>query len=84
MNCFTHALPYLDDPPFMVGCCLPDWLGAVDRKCRLREKAAREFVADPDPLLAAVARGVIQHHQDDRWFHQTPAFAELTASFTTK
>ena len=84
MNCFTHALPYLDDPPLIVGCCLPDWLGAVDRKCRLREKAARGFAADPDPMLSAVARGVIQHHQDDRWFHQTPTFAELNLSFSVE
>ncbi len=32
--------------------------------------------------LAAVARGVVQHHHDDAWFHQTRAFAELSLEFT--
>jgi hypothetical protein len=32
--------------------------------------------------VAAVARGVLQHHHDDAWFHRTPAFAELSWSFT--
>ena len=82
MNCFTHSLPFLDRPEFMVGCCVPDWLGAVDRKCRVREKRAAEFVDDPDPFVAEVARGVVQHHQDDHWFHQTRAFTELNLEFS--
>jgi len=31
-----------------------------------------------------VARGVVQHHHDDRWFHQTRAFAELSLGFTVE
>ena len=84
MNCFTHALPYLDRPHFMVGCCVPDWLSAVDRKCRVRERSAKEFIGDPDPLLAAVAQGVVQHHEDDHWFHQTEAFATLNMQFSVE
>lgn len=81
MNCFTHALPFLDDAYFVVGSCLPDWLSAFDRKCRLREKAAREFVEHQDPIVAAVARGVVQHHQDDDWFHRGPAFNEMILNY---
>jgi hypothetical protein len=81
MNCFTHALPHLDDPYFAVGCCIPDWLSAADRKCRAREKRAREFVDHADPIVSATARGVVRHHQDDDWFHRTPVFNELILSF---
>ena len=84
MNCFTHALPFLDrdDPYFLVGTCIPDWLSATDRKCRAREKNAAAFIGDESAELASLARGIVQHHQDDHWFHQTPMFAELNMNFS--
>lgn len=30
MDLFAHALPFLNDPYFDVGCCIPDWLSACD------------------------------------------------------
>lgn len=84
MNCFTHALPFLDDPYFSVGCCLPDWLSAADRKCRAREKNALKWVDDSDPVVASIAKGVVQHHTDDAWFHQTPAFNDLILNFSVE
>lgn len=78
MNCFTHALPFLNDPYFAVGSCLPDWLGAVDRKVRVREKASEAFFQDGDDNVASLAKGIAQHHQDDHWFHQTHAFSMLS------
>ncbi len=84
MNSFAHALPYLHDAYFAVGCCLPDWLSACDRKCRVREKRARKFVDDPDPIVATTARGIVQHHRDDEWFHQTPTFNRLMLKFAVE
>ena len=84
MNCFTHALPYLDDAYFAVGCCLPDWLSACDRKCRAREKNALKFVDDPNSIVSTIARGVAQHHHDDSWFHKTPIFNKLILDFTVE
>lgn len=84
MNCFTHALPFLDQPYFAVGCCIPDWLTAADRKCRARERKALPFADHHDPIVAATASGVVQHHQDDHWFHQTPAFNELILNFAVE
>ncbi len=84
MNCFTHALPHLDDPYLAVGCCIPDWLSATDRKCRAREKHARKFVGNRNPIVAATARGVVQHHQDDDWFHRTRVFNELILNFAVE
>jgi len=69
MNCFTHALPYIDNAWLAAGCCIPDWLSAVDRKCRAREKKATPFLDHEDPIVAAVSQGIVNHHKDDYWFH---------------
>ncbi|MCC6494259.1 MAG: hypothetical protein IT424_14700 [Pirellulales bacterium] len=45
-------------------------------RCRSRQ-AAPFIVADAQPV-SAVARGVVRHHRDDDWFHQTAAFGELS------
>ena len=44
----------------------------------------RNLSTDADPVLAAVARGVVQHHVDDAWFHATPAFNELSLAFAVE
>jgi hypothetical protein len=40
MNYFAHARPFLDQPYFMAGTGVPDWLTVVDRRVRLRAKHA--------------------------------------------
>jgi len=83
MNYFAHALPFLDgDPYFLAGTAVPDWLAVVDRRVRLRLKHAVPLAADPDPCVAAVARGIAQHVRDDAAFHRTRAFAELSWELT--
>ena len=69
MNYFAHALPFLDQPYFVAGTAVPDWLSVIDRKMRVPSKAARTLVAHEDPRVAGVAAGIIRHHDDDRWFH---------------
>ncbi|MEM8884814.1 MAG: hypothetical protein AAGD14_12145 [Planctomycetota bacterium] len=75
MNYLAHGHRHLDDPWFVAGTALPDWLAASDRRSRLRP----ERIRDDGPL----ARGVQQHVEDDAWFHATEAFqrseVELTA-----
>jgi len=82
MNYFAHGRRYTHDPYFLAGTAAPDWLSIVDRKCRARERLAAPLVEDADPIVAAVARGVVQHHRDDAWFHQTRAFNELCLQLT--
>lgn len=82
MNYLAHGRRFLDDPYFLAGTAVPDWLSVIDRKVRARSKNAAKFVDHADPRIAAVARGVVQHHFDDGWFHQTRAFAELSLAFT--
>jgi hypothetical protein len=82
MNYFAHGRRFVDDPYFLAGTATPDWLNVVDRRMRVRAKAATPFVQDADAEMARLARGVVQHHFDDDWFHQTRAFAELSLGFS--
>lgn len=84
MNYFAHALPFLDDPYFVAGVATPDWLSLVDRKCRARSKLAAPFTSHEDPRRAALASGIVQHHHDDGWFHQSDAFGKLQFDFTRR
>ena len=82
MNYFAHALPFLDDPYFAAGTCVPDWLSVIDRRLRVREKHAEPFLRDGDPRVVAIAGGIGQHIRDDRRFHQSRAFAEVSLQLT--
>jgi hypothetical protein len=82
MNYLAHGRCFLHDPYLLIGTALPDMLSVVDRQVRVRAKGAALWVADADPWMAALARGIQQHHADDDWFHQTTAFNELNVAFT--
>lgn len=82
MNYLAHARQCTHDPYFLAGTAAPDWLSVIDRRMRLRSKTVVHFVDDADPQRAAFARGVMQHHADDDWFHQQRAFVELSLQFT--
>jgi hypothetical protein len=84
MNYLAHGYQYVDDPYFLAGTALPDWMSVLDRRNRARSQAAQAWVDSDDAQLAAFARGVIQHHEDDRWFHQTECFARLSTSFAVE
>jgi hypothetical protein len=81
MNYLAHGWRFTDEPYFLAGTAAPDWMSVIDRKVRLRSRTAAEYVADADPVLSAIARGIVQHHADDAWFHATPAFNELSLQF---
>jgi hypothetical protein len=76
MNFLTHALPYLDHPVLAVATGVPDWLNVVDRSIRARGRMASEFLNSDDDQLRMVARGIVHHIEDDRWFHGTEAFVQ--------
>lgn len=84
MNYLAHGWRFSDEPYVLAGTAAPDWLSVIDRKTRLRSRRAAEFVADADPIVAAIARGVVQHHIDDGWFHATPAFNEMSLQFAVE
>jgi hypothetical protein len=82
MNYFAHGRDHVDDPYFLAGTAVPDWLSVVDRKVRARSQRAAPLMEDSDPRVAAVARGIVRHHRDDAWFHETRAFGEICWRFT--
>lgn len=84
MNYFAHGRRFIDDPYFLAGTAVPDWLNVADRQVRVRGKHAAVYTSDPDPRMASLARGVAQHHHDDAWFHETTAFAELSWRLTAR
>lgn len=79
MNYFSHGREFLEDPLFLAGTAIPDWLSAIDRKVRVRSVHAAPFAADADPQVSAFARGILQHHRDDAWFHETAAFNSVSS-----
>lgn len=81
MNYFAHGRPFVGDPYCLAGTALPDWLRVVAGKVRVRRQPAERVAASSEPRVAAVARGIVQHHADDEWFHRTAAFAELSSCF---
>jgi hypothetical protein len=84
MNYLAHGWRFTADPYYLAGTAAPDWLSVINRKIRLRSRTASQFTADPDPILTSVARGIVQHHSDDAWFHATPAFNELSLTFAVQ
>ena len=84
MNYLSHAYKYLDDPYFVAGTSLPDWMSVIDRRNRARSQRAELVLDDADPRLTSLARGVMRHHHDDRWFHQTEQFAVLSTKFAVE
>jgi hypothetical protein len=84
MNYLAHSLACLDDPYQLAGAAVPDWLGLTQPRLRCRSRQAAPFVNALNPGFAAVARGVLRHHADDDWFHQTDAFCNLSLEFARR
>lgn len=84
MNYLAHGWRFTANPYFLAGTAAPDWLSVINRKVRLRSRTAAEHVDAADPMLASIARGIVQHHVDDGWFHATPAFNELSLAFAVE
>ena len=82
MNYYAHGITLIDQPYMLAGVSLPDWLSVVDRKVRARRKMAAPLIDHPEPEVHQFASGICRHHDDDHWFHATPAFAELQWNFT--
>lgn len=82
LNYLTHAYRFLHDPYFVAGVAMPDWLRVVGKQYRARRSKAwslREECKDPHSPKSRFYSGVVQHHDDDAWFHQTESFVLLSA-----
>ena len=84
VNYLAHAYLHLDNPYFAAGTALPDWMSVIDRQNRARRRFAEPIALDDDLEIAAFARGVIRHHDDDQWFHEGQAFVQLSTVFAVE
>lgn len=84
MNYLSHGWRFVDNPYFLAGTAAPDWLNVVDRRVRVRRKQAETLIDDADTRVRDVARGIVRHHDDDAWFHESRAFAELSSLFSRR
>ncbi len=82
LNYFAHGIRFLDRPYFLIGTAMPDLLSVVDRNVRLRTRLVEPFVIDESDRESQFAAGVLQHLSDDRWFHKTRGFYEVTGELT--
>lgn len=84
MNYLAHGIRFLDAPYLLAGTAVPDWLSVVDRKVRVRSPAAAQLLHDPDDATRQLAAGIVQHLDDDRWFHDSRVFAETNLQFAVE
>ena len=75
MNYLAHAYRFLDDPEFVVGTAVPDWLAASDRPARIRKERLDG---------SRLADGIRRHLHDDGWFHEAPAFWQVSGALTER
>lgn len=78
MNYFAHGCRFVDRPYFLVGTALPDMLRVSDPGVRVRSKGAQPWINEEQSPTSEIAAGILQHLEDDDWFHSLPTFIELT------
>ncbi|MDZ4849629.1 MAG: hypothetical protein SGI77_10060 [Pirellulaceae bacterium] len=65
---------------------MPDWIRVVDKRTRARSKTITNFLDlntnACSPNTHSLCLGILQHHKDDDWFHNSDAFLTLNARFT--
>jgi len=86
MNYLAHGMRFIDQPYFLAGTAVPDWLSVVDRRVRVRGAAAKELASDTrqDADCRGIAGGIVRHLQDELWFHETRVFAETSLRFAVE
>jgi len=82
MNYYAHGVRWMDRPWYAAGTAVPDWLSVVDRQVRVRSKTTRRYLETAEGHEAELARGILQHLEDDDWFHRTQAFAIVSDRLT--
>ncbi|MEX0701225.1 MAG: hypothetical protein WD069_03940 [Planctomycetales bacterium] len=84
MNYFAHGVRFIERPYFLAGTAVPDWLSVADRRVRMRARRVAPRAGGSTGVPDEVAAGVLQHLEDDRWFHETRAFHEVTGEMARR
>jgi hypothetical protein len=83
MNYLAHGYRFLDQPHFVAGTAVPDWLSVADRRVRVRRHLVAPFLEDNlSDRERLIARGILQHHKDDDAFHQCEPFLFLSSELS--
>lgn len=78
MNYLSHGYRFLDQPLFLAGTVVPDWLSVVNRRVRARKRRVLPVVqTTEDEGIRQVGLGILQHHHDDDVFHRCELFMQL-------
>jgi len=78
VNYLAHGYRFLDDPLFLAGTAVPDWLSVVNRRVRARRRLVEPVVAaTDDDSVRRIGQGILQHHHDDDLFHRCELFQRL-------
>lgn len=78
VNYLSHGYRFLDNPLFLAGTAVPDWLSVVDRKVRARKRLVEPVVAETtSDEVRQIGLGILQHHLDDDTFHRCEPFQQL-------
>ncbi len=78
MNYLAHGYRFLDQPLFVAGTAVPDWLSVVNRKVRARARLVMPVVESTQSEdVRQIGAGILQHHKDDDIFHRCSPFMEM-------
>jgi hypothetical protein len=83
MNYLSHGARFIENPWFLAGTALPDWLSVANRNVRVRPRQLDSISSAelPEEFKDFIS-GIKQHFQDDDLFHQSRAFYEVTSQVT--
>ncbi len=84
VNYFAHGLRFIDRPLFLAGTAVPDWLSVVDRRMRMRHRLVAPIANGSGSPAAEGAAGVLQHLDDDQYFHRCRAFVEISGTLAVE
>jgi hypothetical protein len=78
MNYLAHGYRFLDDPLFVAGTAVPDWLRVAAPRVRARARVVKATIEDSeDGPYQRFCRGILRHHADDDVFHASTAFQNI-------
>jgi len=85
MNYLAHGFRFLDDPIFLAGTAVPDWLRVADSTVRARAQLVHPVVESTnDDQIRRLGRGILQHHADDDAFHANPIFQKIGSHLSAR
>jgi len=79
MNYLSHGYRFLDDPMFLAGTAVPDWLSVADRSVRMRSKSLLVKLENASGEVLQLGKGILQHLEDDQIFHEKESFIILSS-----